>query len=1269
MFAHTTVKYLATLLVGVLSVCSMHAQSTLIKGHALNSTTVEFTGSDNGGGLLIDFYSDDVFRIFWDSKDRPPRAPESDPHAEILTNSPRKRIKPVTFSDAGDYYTVRSSAVEVRFNKDSLRMSVRDLRTDKEVISDLILGSAGNSSSVVFRNHPGSYYYGGGVQNGRFSHKGKEILIQNTNNWVDGGVASPAPFFWSTDGYGIMWHTFKPGNYDFGKTSKDRVELSHDTDYVDIFVMVSSTPVGILNGYYLLTGHPVLLPKFGLYEGHLNAYNRDYWKEVTSGKEEGILFEDGKRYKESQKDNGGTKESLNGEKDNYQFSARAVIDRYNAHDLPLGWILPNDGYGAGYGQATSLEGNIANLRDLGDYARSKGVEIGLWTQSDLHPKEGVEPLLQRDIVREVRDAGVRVLKTDVAWVGAGYSFGLNGIADVAHITTYYGNDARPFIISLDGWAGTQRYAGIWTGDQTGGEWEYIRFHIPTYIGAGLSGLSNITSDMDGIFGGKNIPVLVRDFQWKTFTPMQLNMDGWGSTPKYPHILGEPSASINRSYLKWKSMLVPYSYSIAREAVDGKPMVRALFLDYPNDYTHGTGTKYEFLYGPYFLVAPIYQVTKSDDQGNDIRNGIYLPVGTWYDCFTGERYEGDRIWNEFPSPIWKLPLFVKAGAIIPMTKPNNNPSQIPADYRAYEVWSGGETDFVEYDDDGISEAYKDGIGTKTKLSLREKNGTTTLSICKTEGTFEGFHPMKETEILWNLSEKPRDIVVTFAGKKIRLTEAKTAEEYGRKKEANLYFFDPSPELNRFSTPGTEAAKVSVKKNPILRIRIASQDITKGDLTIALKGAKLSIPSSLYVTTGTLSAPTLKAGTAEAKAIIPEWEKVEGADAYDIDFDGALFTSIRGTSFRLEELTPETKYDYSVRAVNATGSSGWVKGALTTLQDPYRLAVKGIKGQCTVANQPGQGTDKLFDFDPKTIWHTDWGTTATPFTLTLDLMTLNTLDRLEYFPRDDAGNGTILRGSYALSSDRQTWTDEVPFEWRGDATSKTLTFSPDTKARWIRLSVTNAIGDFGSGSEVIVYRKEGTKAVLLGDINRDERLDENDLTSYLNYTGLRKKDADFDYIKEGDINNNGLIDAYDISVVATTLDGGASARSRDKASGEITLRQDKTTFKAGDEITLTIVGSKLNSANTLSFALPYDATLLEYVGMDKPGMKELYDMTNDRLHSDGTKELFPTFVNLGNNFLLEDGTLMVIRFRARKNGSWKATMKDGLIIDRSLGTSHF
>ena len=124
------------------------------------------------------------------------------------------------------------------------------------------------------------------------------------------GSTFPTPFYWSSKGYGFMWYTFKEGKYDFGSKTAGSVKLTHNTSYLDIFFIINESPTQLLNGFYQLTGNPVLLPKFGFYEGHLNAYNRDYWKEDSTG----ILFEDGRRYKESQKNTEGIKESLNGEK-------------------------------------------------------------------------------------------------------------------------------------------------------------------------------------------------------------------------------------------------------------------------------------------------------------------------------------------------------------------------------------------------------------------------------------------------------------------------------------------------------------------------------------------------------------------------------------------------------------------------------------------------------------------------------------------------------------------------------------------------------------------------------------------------------------------------------------------------------------------------------------------------------------------------------------------------------------------------------------------
>lgn len=98
------------------------------------------------------------------------------------------------------------------------------------------------------------------------------------------------------------------------------------------------------------------------------------------------------------------------------------------------------------------------------------------------------------------------------------------------------------------------------------------------------------------------------------------------------------------------------------------MIRAMFLEYPNPYTFGKATQYQFMYGPYFLIAPIYQETQMDDKGNDIRDGIYLPEGEWFDYFTGEKIYRRRVVNNFASPLWKLPIFVKAGADHPDDEP-------------------------------------------------------------------------------------------------------------------------------------------------------------------------------------------------------------------------------------------------------------------------------------------------------------------------------------------------------------------------------------------------------------------------------------------------------------------------------------------------------------------------------------------------------------------------------------------------------------------------
>lgn len=1245
---------------------SVSAQAQGVKSaRKINATTVEVVWANNQK-TLFDFYGDNIFRIFRDPQGGQMRDPQATPAAQILVNNPRKPLSTLNVNDESGKITIVTDKAHIDIDKTTGLMKIVDCRTNNVVIEETKPVTFGDKDvTLTLKANDGEYFYGGGVQNGRFSHRGKVIAIENQNSWTDSGVASPNPFYWSTGGYGFMWYTFNQGKYDFGAEKTNQVNLSHEGNYLDVFFMLDQTPVSLLNDFYQLTGNPVLLPKFGFYEGHLNAYNRDFWKEDKNG----VAFEDGKNYVESQKDNGGTKESLNGEKNNYQFSARAVVDRYKAHDMPLGWVLPNDGYGAGYGQTSTLDGNIQNLKDFGDYARKNGVEIGLWTQSDLHPKEGVEPLLQRDIIKEVRDAGVRVLKTDVAWVGAGYSFGLNGVSDVGTIMPEYGNGARPFIISLDGWAGTQRYAGIWSGDQTGGVWEYIRFHIPTYIGSGLSGQPNITSDMDGIFGGKNVPVNVRDFEWKTFTPMQLNMDGWGSNPKYPHILGEPAASINRTYLKLKSQLIPYTYSIAKEAVNGKPIIRAMFLDYPNDYTHGTATQYQYMYGPSFLVAPIYQATKSDKDGNDLRNGIYLPEGQWIDYFSGESFAGNRILNNFDAPLWKLPVFVKAGAIIPMTNPNNNVHQIDKSRRIYEVYPAGNTQFTEYDDDGTTQKYMKGEGASTAIEASAVKNVATVTIHPTKGSFDGFVKEKTTEVRVNVTAKPKTIVATVGGKKVKLAEAKTVEDFA--KGTNVYFYNATPNLNQFATAGSEFEKVAMVKNPMVCVKLAATDVTANEVVVTVKGYQFAPADKALVSTGALTAPKaqLTDHNVGPYTLKPTWEKAANADYYEIEFNGMNYSTIKDTCLLFEGLKAETNYTMQVRAVNKDGVSPWTSLSAKTKANPLEFAIQGITAETSCDNQGGQGTDKLFDFDESDIWHTKWGAKATPFDLTIDLNTINVLDKLQYLPR--VGNGAFLKGTLYYSMDKATWTKVTDIDWQNDGKTKTITFDNKPTARYLKFSIANGVGDFGSGREMYIFKVPGTESYRPGDINHDRLIDMNDFTSYMNYTGLRKGDSDFEgYVSKGDLNINGLIDAYDISVVATKLRGGAGDEKVATVDGTISLSASKSQYNAGENIVLTVKGTNLRSVNALSFALPYNAEDMEFVSITPKNMKDMENITNDRLHKNGVKALYPTFVNIGAKAPVE-GTadLFTITFKAKKKVKVNFKAIDGFLVDKNLNTKKF
>ena len=172
--------------------------------------------------------------------------------------------------------------------------------------------------------------------------------------------------------------------------------------------------------------------------------------------------------------------------------------------------------------------------------------------------------------------------------------------------------------------------------------------------------------------------------------------------------------------------------------------------------------------------------------------------------------------------------------------------------------------------------------------------------------------------------------------------------------------------------------------------------------------------------------------------------------------------------------------------------------------------------------------------------------------------------------------------------------------------------------------------------------------------------------MNYTGLKKGDADFDgYISGGDINGNGLIDAYDISNVAMHLEDGWNDDDVAPVGGKVYYEYNRKSYAAGDDVIIKVKGKDLQSVNAFNLIFPYSPKELQFVKVETDPSMVMRNLTYDRHHSDGSQVLYPTFVNVGDHHTFNgDADLLVIRMKALKPFTVKPQTAKGLLVDKRL-----
>ena len=291
---------------------------------------------------------------------------------------------------------------------------------------------------------------------------------------------------------------------------------------------------------------------------------------------------------------------------------------------------------------------------------------------------------------------------------------------------------RPWSLHRNGFAGIARYGGwVWSGDVES-RWSTLAAQVSVGQNFSLSVSPFWGTDTGGFVPTKELTgeLYARWFQFSAFCPSfrshgrtwHLRLPwGWNTgepgpieardSPEASELHNEAVEPICRDYLNLRYRLMPYTYTIAREACDtGLPMMRALWLHYPQD-PRAVAEGREYLWGRDILVAPVVEKGAAE-------RTVYLPAGDWYDWWTGEKVKGAR---EIVRKVdlATMPLYVRAGAILPLDPVRQYVAQTVDEPTTLQVYPGADGQFVLYDDDGATLDYLRDQGTWTQLTWSDR----------------------------------------------------------------------------------------------------------------------------------------------------------------------------------------------------------------------------------------------------------------------------------------------------------------------------------------------------------------------------------------------------------------------------------------------------------------------------------------------------------------------------------------------------------------------
>ncbi|MEA3068505.1 MAG: alpha-glucosidase [Sphingomonadales bacterium] len=670
------------------------------------------------------------------------------------------RLERVGVGATADGFT--TAALAVHLDRATLRVTVSDLQ-GRTILADSPQSVRFEGSRFTLRKALplGEHIYGLGDKTGNFDRRGESFVDWNTDAWGFQRDTDPIyksiPFYIASGGpggaYGLFLDNTWRSWFDFGHRDDGTIEIGVDGGPVDYYVIAGPGVRDVVRRYTDLTGRAPLPPlwSLGFQQSRYSYVSADEVRTIAARLRSDrvpadviwldIDYQDRNRPFTTNPKTFPDLKGLARDVGGQGFKLVAITDLHVAY-------APNQGY-APYDSGAAGDHFLKNP-DGSLYVAPVWPGPSVFPDFTRASSRAWWGSLYKDFVadgiagfwNDMNEPAIFDTPTKTMPLGTVHRIEGDGFASRtarhAEVHNLYGMEnsratfeglrtlrpnLRPFVMTRASYAGGQRYAVTWTGDNSS-TWDHLKLAVQQMLSLGLSGFSWSGADIPGFVGGASPELMTRWFEIGAFTPVFRAHAANDAPRAEPWVDGPQHLAIRRRLIEERYRLLPYLYAVAEESArTGDPVMRPTFYDYPAMASAPCDQSMAFTLGRDLLVAasPKPEQPRAYD--------ICLPGKGWYDYWTGLPVEAEKV-SETPK-LDRLPVFVRPGAILPRQPLVQSTAETPKGPLELDVYPGGDCRGELYLDDGVS---VNGPNLRQAIMCRVTPGGVTISFGARGGSY-------------------------------------------------------------------------------------------------------------------------------------------------------------------------------------------------------------------------------------------------------------------------------------------------------------------------------------------------------------------------------------------------------------------------------------------------------------------------------------------------------------------------------------------------------